>query len=1454
MWGAPPFLVSGELPRGADCSVSLKAEIVFEMKAMNPLLRGALRPGSCRAQGGSLPSGLEGVGRPKLSVGHEARAGGGHQGFGAKQDYHESQPRLSAHPDGRPEWVTPFGPGFVVRRGFRVLPDPVGRLHAMPKLQIPRQGERQEEAQDPGLEAGGSPAEIDPFCQEMRPGDSQTNVLEHVQPVPEHEPCAGGVRFAENPAGRCRRKERAHRHEMIEACAEPHCGIHHPDEAQERDHRPTLGAKDAAAKPRFERALCLVEPTAGRYAPPIQQYAIILRSSFRRIWLACLILLLSARGGEAADGPAASRPPSTNGVIVLAIEGVREKAEIQRMGSGQWDRAYEGQVLKPGDQGRLGDATRLTLRLSDLSIMRIGESSEFTITEPPGAGTTQGFSLWRGLLYLFHRDAPGSTRIQSRSASAATRGTEFLVEVDPSGDTFTLSVLAGEGELSNDQGRLMVRPGERATAQSGSAPRPSPRLESHQLIQWVLYYPAVLADAELPLMAEERARLEPSLAEYRAGDLSAALSRLPSLGAGLSYAERVYRAALFLSVGQTRESEALLSAGDGSDPTLSSLASSLRGVMAAVRDAEPRAQAADAAPVTATAWLAEAFRFQALRQLDSARAAAQRAVDLQPRFGFAWARLCELEMSFGRWREAGVALDHALALSPRNAQAHALRGFLEIRGLSSSRARAAFEEALRLDGALSSAWMGRGLLKIHSGDREGGREDLQVAASLEPHRGILRSYLGKAWQESRDPVHARSELELAKELDPSDPTAWLYSALVNLNQNRLNQAVRDLEQSKRLNDNRAVYRSGLLLDQDRAVRGANLAGAYQAAGLGEVAVAEAGRAMASDYANYSAHLFLADTYNALRDPRQINQRYETAWLSEYLMANLLSPAAAGAISQTLGEQDYARFFERNRVGFVSSSKYLSRGDWIQSAAQYGRFDRFSYAAEMSYRSEQGDRPNEESTTTQVSVQFKQEISSRDSLYVQTLYSSSDQGDLTPHYSPTDALAGFKVKERQEPLLVAGYHREWSPGSHSLLLVGRLTDELTVRSPRSGPFTLASAGGLPVAIPTVTDATYRSEFEAYTAEWQQILERGAHTWVAGARAQFGQVNARNDFTSAARLNGLPFPQTPNPAATEVGAGFERYGIYLYDHWKLSPTLTIVPGIALDHLRYPLNFRQAPLRGGTLGSDLVEPKFGVVWTPRESTLIRGAISRSLSGVSFDQSFQLEPSQLAGFGQAFRSLIPEAVGNANSGAEMRAASVAWDQRIGSNTWAGVNGTWLESEVDRYAGAFRLSLLNGFQNDSVLQKLDYRERSAGVYVHRLIADEWSIGTRYRLTYSELEERHPELPSTAFPAARFSPAASSALLHQLRSYLQFQHPGGFFAVGESIWNRQHNLGYVPDQPGDDFWQFDVHVGYRWPNRRAEVRVGILNLTDRDYRMNPLSVTEVLPRDRTLAVSLRLNF
>ena len=135
------------------------------------------------------------------------------------------------------------------------------------------------------------------------------------------------------------------------------------------------------------------------------------------------------------------------------------------------------------------------------------------------------------------------------------------------------------------------------------------------------------------------------------------------------------------------------------------------------------------------------------------------------------------------------------------------------------------------DGALANAWLGRGLLKILQsfnwftfglkGYPEG-LQDLQVAATLEPQRSVLRSYLGKAFAEKHDLKHARQELDLARKHDPNDPTGWLYSALLDVQENRDNEAVRDLEKSKELNENRSLFRSQLLLDQDQAVRGAGL--------------------------------------------------------------------------------------------------------------------------------------------------------------------------------------------------------------------------------------------------------------------------------------------------------------------------------------------------------------------------------------------------------------------------------------------------------------------------------------------------------------------------------------------------------------------------------------------------------------------------------------------------------
>jgi hypothetical protein len=96
--------------------------------------------------------------------------------------------------------------------------------------------------------------------------------------------------------------------------------------------------------------------------------------------------------------------------------------------------------------------------------------------------------------------------------------------------------------------------------------------------------------------------------------------------------------------------------------------------------------------------------------------------------------------------------------------------------------------------------------------------------------------------------------------------------------------------------------------------------------------------------------------------------------------------------------------------------------------------------------------------------------------------------------------------------------------------------------------------------------------------------------------------------------------------------------------------------------------------------------------------------------------------------------------------------------------------------------------------------------------------------------------------------------LHQLHLSAIYNHRSGFFGQLQSIWNSQDNRGYTPELRGDDFWQMNVFAGYRFPRRRAELRLGLLNIADQDYRLNPLNLTGELPRDRTFTASFRFAF
>jgi outer membrane receptor for monomeric catechols len=141
------------------------------------------------------------------------------------------------------------------------------------------------------------------------------------------------------------------------------------------------------------------------------------------------------------------------------------------------------------------------------------------------------------------------------------------------------------------------------------------------------------------------------------------------------------------------------------------------------------------------------------------------------------------------------------------------------------------------------------------------------------------------------------------------------------------------------------------------------------------------------------------------------------------------------------------------------------------------------------------------------------------------------------------------------------------------------------------------------------------------------------------------------------------------------------------------------------------------------------------------------------------------------------------------------------------------------------------------------------------LVGEGLALGARYSLSRAQLHSRFPDIPATAVCYGGFAPAQNrKATLQQANLYAVYNHPLGLFAGVEALWVAQDNAGYAPPLPGDEVWQFNAQLGYRFPRRQAELRLALLNLTDQNYRFNPLNLRSELPRARTLAVSFRMAF
>ncbi len=772
-----------------------------------------------------------------------------------------------------------------------------------------------------------------------------------------------------------------------------------------------------------------------------------------------------------------------------------------------------------------------------------------------------------------------------------------------------------------------------------------------------------------------RPGLEDAVRRVAAGDHAGALAALDAVPAAARDARwHTYRAGVLLGVGRADEAAAALEQALAREPE-SAAALAQRAVLALTRGRREEAladarRALVADPGSAPAAIALSYALQAAFELEAARAVLREAATRSPGDPLAWARLAELELSFGALGAAQAAAERAVALAPDLARTQMVLGFAALSRIDIDAARAAFERAIALDSALPLARLGLGLAKIRRGLLEAGRRELEIAVALDPDSSLLRSYLGKAYfEERRGPLDA-DQLQIAKELDPNDPTPWLYDAIRKQSENRPVEALRDLETSIVLNDNRAVFRSRLLLDEDLAARGARLGRIYNDLGFEQLALVEGTRSTDRDPGNHAAHRLLADSYAVL-------PRHQIARDSELLQSQLLQPLNTNPVQPALagdrlsglgnagpsevGLTEFSQLFASNGLKFHGDVVVGSQDTIADNVIFSGIHDQLSFSLGQYHAETDGFRDNNDQNVDAVQAFGQVSLSPRTSIQAEARRVESDFGDRTLRFDADEFFEEQRVDGTSDVIRL-GLRHDFAPGATTLLSY-MYRDTVDETDQGSGGFAL------------------ETDQDAHFGELRHLQRWGRFDLTAGVGHFEGNSTTTGSFAGA-------------PVFTDKSNLHHTNGYGYLSAPIADATLTV--GLSADDFQGVLHERSQ-----------VNPKVGLTWDVTPETTLRAAAFRVLKrSLVADQT--LEPTNVAGFNQFFDDV---------NGSDVWRYGAAVDQKLGRDLFFGVE--YSERQLDVPTQTFE-----AVPEEFTVEEEEHLGRA---YLYWTPTDRWAMSLEYR-------------------------------------------------------------------------------------------------------------------------------
>jgi len=1104
-----------------------------------------------------------------------------------------------------------------------------------------------------------------------------------------------------------------------------------------------------------------------------------------------LALTVGAQPGEARTcSPVAGELVSVQGLVEY-----RDGAA--------WTVASPGESLCDRDAVRTGANSRAAIRLVDDAVLRLDENTTLVLSDvAPEPEEPSLLQLVFGAFQSFSRD-PQTLQVDTPYINATIEGTEFALRVtDKEG---TLVVVEGTVLASNDKGSVRVSSGNGAVASAGTAPQGIILARPRDAVNWGLFYPPTLA------LSSADAAGSPALADaVRLAGENRPDAAISALRAGSPTTRtRLYEAALLLSVGRADEAAGVLDAVLGAEPDNGS-ALAQRAVIDIVQNntAEARGRAeraVAAAPGEAAPYIALSLAQQSQFQLEAARDTLLTATGVAPDSALVWARLSEIWLTLGYRNRSGEAADRALALDPDLARAHVLKGFAALTEYRTGPARESFERAIALDQADPMPRLGLGLALIREGELEAGRGEIDAAVALDSSRALLRAYLGKAYFEEDRNHLAVEQFEIAKELDPLDPTVYLYDAIRLQTENRPGEALAAIQQSIARNDNRAVYRSRLQLDQDQAARGASQGRIYEDLGFIQLGMREATGSQDLDPSNAAAHRFLADIYRNER-------RRELARVSELTRAQLLQDINLSPVQPSLTETNLNLVSAGGpaNAGFNEfTSLFASDGFRFTSTGTIGNHDTFGGEAAMALQADN------------FSVSFGafefQSDGFRDNFDADhSIYNLFAQWAVTPEFN-----VQAEIRNRQTDLGDLSFNFDpdiFRPDLRTSL------DETTARigarfSPDPNNDTLFSF------VYSDRFSTFANSFRQFGFDFESDVESDGSSWqgelqhifqhdlfsltVGGSYSEWDTDVDEVQIIPAFADRGFP-PFLIQNEDNSIDAG--RVYAYAYGAIPIPDSLgnlTLTLGASYDHYDEDVSIvASSPIQGippttVTFNHELREfnPKVGLQWDLGDQLTVRAAYFEAVKP-PLVANRTIEPTQVAGFNQYFDD--PNATLSKRLG-------VGVDYKITDKIFVGGELTW--RDLDSVFQNLNTRRFEGYDSDE-----DTHRAYAYLLPHpRVPVSVEFIYDRYRAdsTLLTLTGGRPlDVETFSVPVT-----------------VRYFDPRGLFAgvrgtyVDQKVRRENPTFG----QGKSTFFNLDAMIGYRLPNQRGSLTIEAQNLLDNDF-------------------------